>query len=261
MSSVYEDDIIKKRLLIEGDSGNEDRIINKLTKNFVKWSNSILITGATSGDNILAITDDENTEYLYEQMIVSLSQVEFGLLRNHFIYDMNKMEQENFKVLYEKINNEIEKAEKKIIESKLELQEAKKVRKNRQEYDILAKQIENYPDRLEMQSTIRNLEDKVENMKKLDGEYNKKIDLRRKQFTVVLRSLSSLKCLIENDLKQNDMIGSQSGRLNDDTVGSEVSNAIMKKDNVDDIEESDMPVQKQREKHYSVIEVEMEEAV
>ena len=261
MSGAYEDDIIKKRLLIEGDSGNEDRIINKLTKNFVKWSNNVLITGATNGDNIVSITEDESTEYLYEQMIVSLSQVEFGLLRNHFIYDMNKMEQEHFKVLYEKINNEIEKAEKKIIESKLELQEAKKVRKNRQEYDILAKQIENYPDRLEMQSNIRNLEEKVENMKKLDGEYTKKIDLRRKQFTVVLRSLSSLRCLIENDLKQNDLIGCQSGRLNNDTAGSEVLNEIMKKDIVDDIEESDMPLQKQREKHYSVIEVEMEETV
>ena len=33
---ISEDDLIKKRLLIEGDSGNEDRLINKLIKNFTK---------------------------------------------------------------------------------------------------------------------------------------------------------------------------------------------------------------------------------
>ena len=31
-STTNEDEIIKKRLLIEGDSGNEDRCINKLIK-------------------------------------------------------------------------------------------------------------------------------------------------------------------------------------------------------------------------------------
>ena len=102
-----EEDIIKKRLLIEGDSGNEDRLINKLTKNFVKWSSSI-VTQAESNQ-----PEEESSDYLYEQMMASLSNAEFGLLRNHFIYDMNKVEQENYQVLYQKIKNEIEKAKKK----------------------------------------------------------------------------------------------------------------------------------------------------
>jgi len=38
--------------------------------------------------------------------------------------------------------------------------EARKIRKNRQEYDVLARQIQAYPDRAEMQTTIKNLEEK-----------------------------------------------------------------------------------------------------
>ena len=110
------------------------------------------------------------------------------------------------KVLYEKINSEIEKSEKKIVASKIELQEARKIRKNRQEYDVLARQIQSYPDRMEMQATIKSLEEKLENLKKSELEYNKKLELRHKQFSVVLQSLSSLKCLIDSDLKPCDMI-------------------------------------------------------
>lgn len=75
---------------------------------------------------------------------------------------MNRTEQENYEMLYKKIDNEIEKAKNRIVEKKGELQEARKIRKNRQEYDVIARQILAYPDRMEMQATIRNLETKVD---------------------------------------------------------------------------------------------------
>ena len=77
------------------------------------------------------------------------------------ILDMNRSEQENYEVLYKKIDDEIEKAKIKIVEKKSELQDARKIRKNRQEYNVIARQILDYPDRLEMQSTIKTLENKV----------------------------------------------------------------------------------------------------
>ena len=52
-----------------------------------------------------------------------------------------------------------------------------------------------------MQANIKNLEEKVEQLKRSEAEYDRKIDLRRKQFSVVLQSLSSLKMLIETDSK------------------------------------------------------------
>lgn len=108
--------------------------------------------------------------------------------------------------MYETINNDIDKAEKKIVEKKVELEEARKIRKNRQEYDLLARQIQEYPDRLQMQETIRSLEEKMKSLQKTDAEYDKKIELRHKQFSVVLQSVSSLKSLIESDINPSELI-------------------------------------------------------
>ena len=63
----------------------------------------------------------------------------------------------------------------------------------------MAREINNYPDRQEMQATIEKLEKQLEQLKDSKTDLNHKIDLRRKQFTVLLKSLSSLKVLLEND--------------------------------------------------------------
>ena len=38
--NIFADDIIKRKLLIEGDGGNDDRRINSLLKTFIKWCQS-----------------------------------------------------------------------------------------------------------------------------------------------------------------------------------------------------------------------------
>jgi THO complex subunit 7 len=110
----------------------------------------------------------------------------------------------NYSFLHQKIATEIEKAQARINEKKLELEDAKKVRKNRQEYDLMARQILQYTDRDQMKAQIQLLQEKSANLKKIDAEYDKKLELRRKQFSVVLQSLSSLKNLIESDQIDSD---------------------------------------------------------
>lgn len=268
-----EDDLIKKRLLIEGDSGNDDRLINKLIKNFVKWTNSFYYLNDKNDAN--GINDDVNSSFLNEQILAALAHIEFGLVRNQFIYDMNSTEQEHYEILYKKIDCEIEKAKKKIVENKLELQEARKIRKNRQEYDVLARQILNYPDRVEMQQTIKSLEAKLENLKKSEHDLDKKIDLRRKQFSVVLQCLSSLKNLIETDTNLDQFINSQtmSSQSDDQPMLTDAvaqkpnpaeTNGLDKKPTVEDADENDERVQRRSqvktEKHETTIEVDMEES-
>ena len=278
-TGISEDDIIKKRLLIEGDSGNEDKLINKLIKNFVTWTNNVVNSEANQEN---AQKEDENVDSLHEQLVASVSHAEFGLMRNQFELDMNKMEQENNEELYKKINNEIERAKKKIVESKVDLVEARKIRKNRQEYDIIARQILKYPNRAEMQTTIKNLEEKVESLKKSGTEYDRKIDLRRKQFSVVLQSLSSLKNLIETDMKFDEYVRDQTEMVNNEEAsspGSPPSNAgnlnseiIINKngnDLLEEIEEENLKVESEEQETGTKVEqvaetkadVEMEEAL
>ena len=276
--ATTEDDFIKKRLLIEGDSGNEDRLINRLIRNYVKWTNSLYSNENTENG---VVSQEETPESLYEQLVANLAHVEFGLLRNQFVYDMNQAEQENYQVLYEKISNEIEKAKKKIVENKAELVDARKVRKNRQEYDVLARQILNYPDRMEMHETIKTLEAKVEILKKAESDYDRKIDLRRKQFSVVLQSLSTLKNFIETDTNFDDYLNQQSVSMNEEEPSTvdlsvqtqENKNASQEPTQVDQLspknkevnneemeEDSKVDNHIKREKYSEVPEVEMEES-
>jgi THO complex subunit 7 len=271
-TGLGEDEIIKKRLLIEGDSGNDDRVINKLIRNFVKWINQskTLPEQKETGTNNSIKTNEENTNEMYEQMMVSLSHIEFSLLRNQFICEMNNTEQENYENLYQKINNEIERAKKKIVESKVDLQEARKIRKNRQEYDILAKQILTYPNRLEMLLTIKNLEERLENFKKLEVEYGRKLELRRKQFNFVLYSLNSLKNLIETDMKFDEYSSRETQVNNIESIKSNQYEKLLieeRKLQKMEMQEEEMDTETnaytKREKHFripEVPEVEMEES-
>jgi THO complex subunit 7 len=218
--ATAEDDVIKKRLLIEGDSGNDDRLINKLCRNFVTWTHSFYNSGAVSAENAAPgqIVDEDSAEFMNEQIMACLAHVEFGLLRNQFILDMNVSEQQSYEQLYERINDEIERAKSKIVASKGELQEARKIRKNRQEYDILARQILNFPERVEMESTIRELEGRLEGLKRSENELDRKLELRRKQFNAVLHSLSSMKNVIENDTKLDEYLAGRSDEPGGETV-------------------------------------------
>ena len=54
---------------------------------------------------------------------------------------MNEGEAETYENLFERIRADVEQAEKEIHETKIELEKARKIRRNRMEYDALAKVI------------------------------------------------------------------------------------------------------------------------
>ena len=54
---------------------------------------------------------------------------------------MNEGEAETYENLFQRIRADVEQAEKEIHETKIELEKARKIRRNRMEYDALAKVI------------------------------------------------------------------------------------------------------------------------
>ena len=59
---MCEDDIIRKRLIVEGDSGQDDKRLAGLLKTFLKWC---------VADNL----PSENSDIAYQKMLSSLGQV------------------------------------------------------------------------------------------------------------------------------------------------------------------------------------------
>lgn len=184
-----DEEVIRKRLLIEGESGADDRRIGSLLKLFVKWSNS---------DD----TGEENAA-TYEKMMSTLAQIEFSMEKKLFIHNMNEKEMKNYEVIYEKIEREINQAYDRIAGCKEELNDARKVRKHRQEYDNLARVIQKQPDRKETTKKLEELDKELGSLMENKNSLEKKLEDRRKQFHVLINAIHELQRILEEDENQD----------------------------------------------------------
>lgn len=135
-------------MLIDGDGTGDDRRINMLLKSFIKWINSPDV------DNIL-----------HERMLSQLAQCEFAQKKSRLVSNMSREELQSYEQLSKEIEIQIEEAKKDIERTKAELQDAKRVRKNRIEYDVLAKVINEQPDRLETDIKLATLRQELGSLK------------------------------------------------------------------------------------------------
>ncbi|NXT15844.1 THOC7 protein, partial [Prunella fulvescens] len=202
------DEVIRKRLLIDGDGAGDDRRINLLVKSFIKWCNS----------------GSQEEGYLqYQRMLSTLSQCEFSMGKTLLVYDMNLREMENYEKIYKDIvqynslyifkENSIAAAHEKISECKKQILQAKRIRKNRQEYDALAKVIQHHPDRHETLKQLEALGKELQNLSHIKENVEDKLELRRKQFHVLLSTIHELQQTLENDEKLSEAEESQETQM------------------------------------------------
>lgn len=185
LNMATDEEVIRKRLLIEGESGGDDRRIGSLLKLFVKWSN----------------TDEtpEESAATYEKMVSMLAQIEFSMEKKLLIHNMNEKEMKNYEIIYQKIEKEISEAHERIAACKEELNEARRVRKHRQEYDNLARVIQKQPDRKETTKKLEELDKELGVLTESKNTLERKLEDRRKQFHVLINSIHELQRILEED--------------------------------------------------------------
>ncbi|XP_053325333.1 THO complex subunit 7 homolog [Spea bombifrons] len=189
MGAVTDDEVIRKRLLIDGDGAGDDRRINLMVKSFLKWCNS---------------GSQEDGYAQYQRMLSTLSQCEFSMGKTLLVHDMNLREMDNYEKIYTDIEKNIAAAHEKISECKKQILQAKRIRKNRQEYDALAKVIEHHPDRHETLQQLDALGKELQQLSHMKESVEDKLELRRKQFHVLLSTIHELQQTLEKDEKCAD---------------------------------------------------------
>ncbi|XP_072328440.1 THO complex subunit 7 homolog isoform X1 [Scyliorhinus torazame] len=187
--SVTDDEVIRKRLLIDGDGAGDDRRINLLLKSFIKWCNS---------------GSQEEGYSQHQRMLGTLGQCEFSMGKTLLVYDMNLREMLNYEKISKDIESNIAAAHDKISECKKQILQAKRIRKNRQEYDALAKVIQQHPDRHETLQQLEALGKELEHLSHIKESVEDKLELRRKQFHVLLSTIHELQQTLESDEKLSD---------------------------------------------------------
>jgi len=190
-----DESVIKKRLLIEGDGGGDDKRISTLLKSFIKWTSSS--------------ESPEESERTYEKLQSQLAAVEFNFAKANLVYGMNVKENDNYEELYTKIDDDLKNAVVKIEECKKDLEKAKVIRKNRQEYDALAKIINQHPDRQATIDRIAALEKEHSDLKNTNTQLERKLEQRRRQFHLLVTSIHQLQALLDEDEEEEDPVADE----------------------------------------------------
>lgn len=187
-----DEDVIRRRLLIDGDGTGDDRRLNVLLKSFIKWCNTTYDSPAES-------------QMTQDRMCAQLAQCEYAYAKSRLVASMSAAELENYENLSKQIELDIEKAKQVIEETKAEFREAKTVRKNRVEYEVLAKVINEQPDRKQTDEKLSQLRKELHSLEEVSEQLDKKLDLRRKQFHVLIASVHQLQALLDENGKEESM--------------------------------------------------------
>ncbi|XP_065186471.1 THO complex subunit 7 homolog [Sycon ciliatum] len=190
-AAIAEDEIIKKRLLIDGEGDGDDRRLNRLLRTFLRFCSPSC--------------PEEERASLYQKLFVLLAQCEFAMSKLDMVQSMNCKELDNYSSLVDKIETNVEEAHQKIADSREELVIATQIRQNRQEYNALAKVIQQHPDRQETVNQLDKLSTELTELNTRKEQHETKLALRRKQFHLLMHSIYELQGVLDDEEKDTMM--------------------------------------------------------
>ncbi|XP_065223118.1 THO complex subunit 7 homolog [Planococcus citri] len=186
-----DEEVIKRRLLIDGDGTGDDRRLTFVLKTFVKWCNS---------DN----ESPRDDKIIQERLLSQLSQCEYVFEKSRISSKMNETELNNHGKSADEIKKDIEKTKLEIQKAKEDLQKAKIYRKNRIEYEVIANVIDKQPERKEMNEKLVAIKKELTSLEETKQQLDKKLEMRRKHFHVLVASLNQLQALLDYEEKNGE---------------------------------------------------------
>ena len=125
-----------------------------------------------------------------------LSLIEYNMMKTQQTQTMNHVEASNYSNLEQQIIEGIEETRGIIEATKIELEEAKVIRKNKLEYDEIGKKINEMASREASQARIKEIEAEKAQLRRKEVEIEQKLAVRREQFSVIIKSIHDLQELI-----------------------------------------------------------------
>ncbi|KAH8349911.1 hypothetical protein KR084_009161, partial [Drosophila pseudotakahashii] len=226
------EEIIKQRLLIDGDGTGEDRRIVVLLKQFLKWANA-------KNDS------PETNPIMYDRLMAQFAQCKLTAMKNVQTLQMIGAERENYSKLVEQHEQSIVLAKQEIEASKKELVTAKQIRKNKMEYDLLASLIQDQPDRNGTQKQIETIKKELDDLVQKKLKMERKFQKRRNDFTLLMYTIHELEQQLDQDNSSSSSSSSSNSSSSESDAHSEPDlddNGIMEvSDEDDDLNNSNSP--------------------
>lgn len=130
-------------------------------------------------------------------MLSQLCQCEFALKRSLLLGQTNGRQLEKYHILQSTLEEKINEVKLIIEESKNNLSQAKVLKQNRMMYDLMAQSIEKHPARKETNNCLEKLKAELCELHEEQKSLEQKLDLKRKQFFVLVSSANSLRTMLE----------------------------------------------------------------
>merc|ERR1712105_191418 len=158
-------------------------------KSFIKW----------------CAADDtpEDSQNSMDKLLTQLGSIDHSSMKWRTIVDMSKDEIENYNTLREETGVNVEDAGLALEGAKNQLEDARQVRRNRLEYDALARLIKEHPPRSDTANKLSDLRQELSSLKSNRDQLEEKLSLRRKQLHVLVTALHQLQATL-SDSAQDD---------------------------------------------------------
>lgn len=206
----HEDDaIIKHRLLTRTTTTRGEPPLKKLQKKFISFASEVEKDSDNYGD----------CERLYKNFLQEMTTFEVPLLKSKEVVDANQREKESFIELQTQIQNQILQAQNDIEELKKQLEESKVERRHKEECEAIRRLIAQQPPRSDTQKIISDLEKEIAALEAEDIAGVKTLDLRKKQFALLLHVVDELQNTIEDE--QKSVVDEQRTTMDDAKNGFE----------------------------------------
>ncbi|XP_030748710.1 THO complex subunit 7 homolog [Sitophilus oryzae] len=186
---MSEEEVIRRRLIFDGDGTGEDRRLNVLLKMISKW--------------VKVDESDEDSQATYDKILSQLSLVEYSRHRSQYVSKAKAEQLHNYETLYTDMEEAIEIKNKEIDQQRKELVKAKIIKQHRIQYDLLAKSIAKEPPRTSTNKKLKTLQKELADLAAEKKQLDQKLNIRKKQFNVIATSASYLVSLLNKNDKSS----------------------------------------------------------
>lgn len=184
LQMMSDDEIMKRKLLIDGDGFGDDRKINTIIKQFL----------------LLCYSDNESDlDISTERLLNAIDQSELAMAKSVQTIKMITHELDNYETIYKNIEKSISNAKDKLQVCKLELADAKRIRSNKLDYDSVASIIEKHPSTQETQMKLNQLESEIQSLQKINSQIESKLEKRRRQFQLLLSTSHQIQSVLDDE--------------------------------------------------------------
>ncbi|KAF4316759.1 hypothetical protein BBO99_00007331 [Phytophthora kernoviae] len=148
--------------------------------------------------------DDETCKQEIESLFWEMEQLEFEANKTKIWNYTCDRELEEYETLNSEIDESISKAMKEIEELKMKVHIEKTVRAYKEEYESIARVINELPSRKDITAEIAVQNKRLEEATSAIEAVDSKLDLRTKQFALLMNTIQNLKATLDEDTQMEE---------------------------------------------------------